>query len=98
MQNKSTAFRSLVLLSVLIATGIFMRGLVDAFPPYFVSLENTGGQASYLLGEPIRFTGVLEVEASDINSTAVNLVVNGPQGFTQAITDLTVGTKTFASK
>ena len=48
MQNKIFTAPSVVLMVVLASMAIFMQGLVDAAPPFTVSMESNGGQSSYL--------------------------------------------------
>ena len=85
MHNKRYAARSLVLLAVLVSMGIFMRGLVDAAPPFTVSIESSTGQTSYLLGESVRLSGQAEFLSSDLPSAQVTLVIGGPQEITQVL-------------
>ena len=65
--------------------GIFMRGLVDAAPPFTVSIESSTGQTSYLLGESVRLSGQAEFLSSDLPSAQVTLVIGGPQEITQVL-------------
>ena len=84
MQKSHFPLRSLVLLGVLIATGVFLRSFILAAPAFEVVTQPTE-KSSYLLGESVVISGYAEFEEADPADAAVTLVIDGPRSATQTL-------------